>query len=120
VVGQLLRCAAARWNDKDIQVPVAVAGKGDPLSIGRKARIGIARFVYRQTLDVLAVFISRPDITQLCKGDAAIVVAGITDELSFAPKRKRAERENEQQHNERVDFSHGFSCDAVTCSEFKL
>src|SRR5438094_4678259 len=98
--GQLLRRAAGRGNDEHIQIPIAVARKSDPLAVRRKLGIRVARFVYRQALNVLAVFISRPDIAEIREGNAAVVVAGIAHQLCFASKSERRQRENEQSDGE--------------------
>ena len=103
--GQLLCRAAAGGNDKDIEVAVAVAGKSDPLSIGREARIDVARFVHGQALDVLAVLISGPDVAEIAEDDAPGVVMRITHQPRFAAQRQRKHAKNKNDH-ERRDFSH--------------
>src|SRR5262249_26419509 len=49
---ELLRYAGASGNDEDIEIAVAVGGKGDPAAVRGKARIDVARLVDGQTGDV--------------------------------------------------------------------
>src|SRR3989442_6447631 len=88
---QLLWRTASGRNDKNIKVAAAVAGKSDPLSIGRKARINVARFVDRETLDVLAVLVGGPNVAKIAESDAPGVVMRITHQPGFAAKRERSE-----------------------------
>ena len=62
MMGQLFCRAACRWNDKDIHIAVAVAGKGYPFAIRRKSRIGVSRLVNRDPTDILAVIIGSPNV----------------------------------------------------------
>src|SRR5258706_6335902 len=70
VRGQLLRRATTRGNDKDIEVPIAVARESDPLAVRRETRISIARFVNGQPLYVAAILIGRPDVAEIREGNA--------------------------------------------------
>src|ERR1044072_5141351 len=96
MMGQLRRRAARRRNDKDIEVAVAVAREGNPFSVGRETRVSIARFVDRQTLNVLAVLIGSPNVAKISERDAPVRVAGITNQLRFPRKDHGREGENEQ------------------------
>ena len=89
VKGQLFCGAAFGRNDEHIKVAVAVAREGDPLAVWRKSGINIPSLVDGQPANVLAVFVSGPDIAEICKGDSAVVIMGISHQFRLAPKRGR-------------------------------
>src|SRR5262245_29191478 len=105
---QLPGRAAGGGHEKDIEVAVAVTRKGNPFSIGRKARIRVACLVDRQALNILAVLVRRPDVGEIGERDAPVRVTGIANELCLAGENERGQRENEQSYGERVEFLHGF------------
>src|SRR5713226_1143929 len=104
---QLLRRAAAGGNDEDIEVAVAVARERNPFAVRRETRISIARLVHGQALDVLPRLIGRPDVAEICEGDAAVRVTRIAHKFGFAAKRERSKRADEQQRDEQGQFFHG-------------
>src|SRR2546428_653687 len=81
---------------------------GDPLAVRRESRIRIPCFSDRQTLNVLSVLIGGPDVAQISKGDAAVVITGIANQFRLATESKRGQRENEQKGGCWVESSHGF------------
>ena len=98
VMRQLLRRAARSRHDVHVEVALAVAGEGNPLAVGRKAGIHVARAVDRDALDVLAVLVGRPDVAKIGERDASRVVVGIADELGLVGCAWRSKR---QQHGQR-------------------
>ena len=80
---QLLGRSAFGRDEIDVEIPVAIARKCDPLAVGRKPRIDIACFMDRNPFDVLAALVRRPDITEVGENNAALKVMGITHQLYF-------------------------------------
>src|SRR4030095_15340124 len=105
---KLFDCAAFARNDKHIKISVPIRGKSDPLSIWRKAGIHISGFVGGNALYVFSVFVGSPDIGQIGKNDAAMVVMRIANEFGLTGGRPRR-RAKRQQKGESVDFFHRFS-----------
>ena len=93
---QLFWRAATRRNDVDVEIAVAIARERNPFSVRRETRIGIARFVDCQPLDVLSIFISDPNVAEISERNAAVRVAGIANQLRFTSKNDGRERENKQ------------------------
>src|SRR5215472_16754242 len=75
IEGKLFRDAAFGGYDKDIIVSVAVGRERDPLPVGRKARVDVARLVHGQPLRIAAVFVCHPDVALIAESDFAIVIA---------------------------------------------
>src|SRR6266852_3378890 len=90
--------AALGGNHKDVIVAVAIGGESNPLAVGRKPRIDVARAVHSQTLDIAAVLIRYPDITQVAERDFAIVITGMAQQLDFsrAPSCKEHQKRKDE------------------------
>ncbi len=84
--GQLFGVAATGRNQIDVEIAVALAREGDPLPVRREAPINIARAIDGQALDVLAVFIGGPDVSEIAEDDAAVVIMRIAHQPRFAAK----------------------------------
>jgi hypothetical protein len=107
MAGQLFRVAAARRNQKDVEIAVALAREGDPLSVGREASINIAGAVYSQTLDVLAVLVSSPNVSEVSEDDSAVVIMRIAHEARFASKCRDCSDEKQSGSEESDSSFHG-------------
>src|SRR5262249_26099489 len=86
---QLLRRAAFGGDYKNVIVAVAVGREGNPLAVGRKARIDVARFVDGQTLQVTAVLVCDPDVAQIAERYFAVVIIGMPQQLDLSRGQRR-------------------------------
>src|SRR5262245_11881493 len=80
---ELLRRSALARNYEHVHVAVAIAREGDPFSIRREARIDVASLVDGYAFDVAAVLVGGPDIGEVGKDHAAVVIVGISDKLDL-------------------------------------
>src|SRR5262249_28510852 len=69
--------AAGGGDDEDVVVAVAVGGEGDPLAVGREARVGVAGAVDGEPLRARAVLVDQPQVAQVAEDDLAVVVIGV-------------------------------------------
>ena len=73
VVRELPWLSASHGNDVDVVISHPVAGEGDPLPVGGKARRKVARGVTRQPARVATVGVREPDVILIREGDRAVV-----------------------------------------------
>src|SRR5262249_47114072 len=62
---------------------VAVGGEGDPLAVGREARVGVAGAVDGEPLRGRAVLVGGPQVAEVAEDDFAVVVVGVAGELDL-------------------------------------
>ena len=101
VVGRMNRQAldgpAGGGNQIDIHISLTIGGKRDRSSVRGKPRVDVARRVDGEPLDVLAVFVGRPDITKISESDLAGVIIGIADQFRLAGRGNARNAEKESQ-----------------------
>jgi hypothetical protein len=89
---QLPGRAAGGRDDVNVQVAVAIAGKRDPLPVGREARIDVARAVDGDAADVPAAVVRRPDVPEVGERDLTRMVMRVANELRFRASVNRHEQ----------------------------
>ena len=92
VESELLRLAAGGGDDVHVVVAVAVGGEGDPVAVGRVARIDVAGLVVGEALGVGSGIGGGPDVAQVREGDAAFGVCGVAEKFDFGGCDERGER----------------------------
>ena len=81
---KLLRVPAAGRNQINIEVSVAFTRESDPLSIGREAPVNIARPVHGQALNILAILVGGPDVSEIAEDNPTVVIMRIAHQPRFA------------------------------------
>src|ERR1700752_2011408 len=84
--GELFGIATSRRHQVDVEISVSLARESNPLPVGRESSINISRPVDRQALNVLAILISGPDVSEIGEDDPAVVIMGIAHQPRFAAK----------------------------------
>ena len=83
IVRRLTGAAGGR-DHVDVHVSLAVGGERDRAAVGREPRVNVAGRVHGQAVDVLAILVGGPDVTQVGEGDLAVVIIGIANQLRLA------------------------------------
>lgn len=98
---QLFRRPSLSWDDVDVQVPIPIAGEGDPPPIGRETWIDIPRGMDGEAPNIVTILVRRPDVPQVGEDDASLMIVRVPHKLGFAGKPYPGE-DSEDEDRDRV------------------
>ena len=113
--GQAPRRASRRRDDEHVVVAVTIRREGDPLSVGREARIDVARPIVGQAQRTGAVLIRGPDVAEVAEGDPAGVVIGMARKPDRTGGQGLAAREQDERANQAQRGCRSMQHHASTC-----